>query len=211
MQDLIEKLKNVDLEKLNRIINSAMKEFGENGFEKASTNKIVKDANVSKGLLFHYFGTKENLYNYLKYFAIESMSEQIFQEIDFEDGDILERIKKTIYIKMGIAAKYPYISDFSVQVFKDSSLEEILEFVPNFNMEDYISFYTKNIDYSLFKDNIDIEKAVNIVRWTMDGLSEDIKKKIKTKDDINFDKISKEFYEYLDFFKIHFYKEENYD
>ena len=67
MENLLVK---VDVEKRDKIINSALKEFSINTFQKASTNTIVEDAGISKGLLFHYFGSKEKLYKYLEYFSI---------------------------------------------------------------------------------------------------------------------------------------------
>lgn len=53
------------MEKQARIINAAMKEFVKSGYDKASTNKIVKEANISKGSLFNYFHSKKELYLYL--------------------------------------------------------------------------------------------------------------------------------------------------
>ena len=48
-------LKKMDQDKRERIINSSLEEFSKNKFEKASTNTIVKNANISKGLLFRVF------------------------------------------------------------------------------------------------------------------------------------------------------------
>jgi AcrR family transcriptional regulator len=42
-----------------------MNEFIKEGFNGASTNTIVKNAEISKGALFNYFENKENLYLYL--------------------------------------------------------------------------------------------------------------------------------------------------
>ncbi|MDO5714833.1 MAG: TetR/AcrR family transcriptional regulator [Tissierellia bacterium] len=207
MKELLKRLENADSKKLNRIINSAMKEFGENDFERASTNNIIEDAQVSKGLLFHYFGSKENLYHYLIYFTITTMSEKILKEIDWDKGDILERIWKIIYMKLKLASEYPFISDFSVQAFLHTPLEEIIEIAPNFNMEDYNSIYTKNIDYSLFKEGLDIEKAVNVVRWSLDRYGEELMRNMKTKEDFHMEKLAQNFYNYLDFFRNCFYKE----
>ena len=36
----------LELEKQQRIINAALKEFARNGYEKASTNEIVKEAEI---------------------------------------------------------------------------------------------------------------------------------------------------------------------
>lgn len=44
---------------------ACLTEFSEKGFDRASTNSIAERAGVSKGLVFHYFGSKERLYREL--------------------------------------------------------------------------------------------------------------------------------------------------
>lgn len=44
------------------ILDAALTEFAEKGFERASTNAIAAEAGVAKGLVFHYFGSKEELF-----------------------------------------------------------------------------------------------------------------------------------------------------
>ena len=51
--------------KQDRIINSALSVFTENGYAHASTDEIVGRAGISKGLLFHYFGSKLGTYAFL--------------------------------------------------------------------------------------------------------------------------------------------------
>jgi len=46
-------------EKRERIINAALKEFARNGYEKASTNEIIKEAEIAKGKNNGYHGIKE--------------------------------------------------------------------------------------------------------------------------------------------------------
>lgn len=45
-----------------RIIKAAMREFGKNGYEAAKLNTICKDYGISKGLLYHNFRGKDELY-----------------------------------------------------------------------------------------------------------------------------------------------------
>ena len=56
-------------EKRERIINAALKEFAKNGYDKASTNEIVKESGISKGSLFNYFISKKELYLFLLDYA----------------------------------------------------------------------------------------------------------------------------------------------
>lgn len=55
---LFSKFLNLNPEKQDRILNAALKEFAQKGYQNASTNEIVKEAGISKGLLFHYFNNK---------------------------------------------------------------------------------------------------------------------------------------------------------
>ena len=48
-------------EKQKLILNAAIKEFSRNGFEKASTNEIVKEASISKGSYLIIFKVKGSL------------------------------------------------------------------------------------------------------------------------------------------------------
>lgn len=49
-------------EKKAEIIRIALEEFASCGYSGASTNTITKRAGISKGMLFHYFGSKKELF-----------------------------------------------------------------------------------------------------------------------------------------------------
>ena len=46
-----------------KILDAALREFGGRGYGEASTNRICRVAGISKGLLFHHFGSKEKLFS----------------------------------------------------------------------------------------------------------------------------------------------------
>lgn len=205
MEDL---LINVDIEKRDRIINSAMKEFSLNTFQKASTNIIVEEAGISKGLLFHYFGTKANLYKYLECFSIKIITEKIIDELNWNQKDIFLRLKETSMIKFKIFQKYPYLGDFSLMAFQGKTAKEIMDIDPDFPLELYSQIYTHNIDYSLFKEGIDVKRATNIIKWTIEKYGDEFRRGIKD-GSMKFDykAIEKEIYIYIDMLKLCFYKE----
>ena len=201
-------LVNVDEEKKINIINSAMKEFSKNTFQKASTNVIVEDAGISKGLLFHYFGSKDKLYKYLEYFSIKIITEKIVDELDWEQKDIFLRLKETSMIKFKVFQQYPYMADFSLKVFQNKSIEEIMHINPDFPLELYSQVYSYNIDYSLFKEGIDVKKAINIIQWTLEKYSDEFRRAIKDGSrKFDYKAIEEEIYVYIDMLKVCFYKE----
>lgn len=56
---------NLAPEKQKLILQTAIGEFSTYGYAKASCNRIVKTACISKGSLFQYFGSKEGLYSFI--------------------------------------------------------------------------------------------------------------------------------------------------
>ena len=66
-----QKFFNLPQKRQDLIRNSAMVEFGAGSFKKTSADAIAKRAGVSKGLLFHYFKDKRELYLYLFQHTIE--------------------------------------------------------------------------------------------------------------------------------------------
>lgn len=163
--------KNMDEEKKERIINSSLEEFSKNGFEKASTNIIVKNAKISKGLLFHYFGNKQELYNKLIEFVIELVNDSISNNINWEEKDFFLRVKKIIIIKTSLTNRYPYIYEFMKVVLEGKSIEEIKSITGKYSGGLTQKVYSYNIDFSMFRDEIDLEIAMNIIRWTFEKFS----------------------------------------
>lgn len=56
------KLLDLNTERRDAILNSALKEFTLRGFDDASTNVIAKEAGISKALMFHYVSNKQELF-----------------------------------------------------------------------------------------------------------------------------------------------------
>lgn len=49
------------LETKNKLIDSALKVFAEKGFDSSTTKDIAREAEVTDGLIYHYFNSKEEL------------------------------------------------------------------------------------------------------------------------------------------------------
>lgn len=204
MDDL---LLHVNPEKKERIINSALKEFSVNTFQKASTNTIVEEAGISKGLLFHYFGNKETLYNYLEYVAFKIVTERIVDELDWQQKDIFLRLKELSLIKFKVFQQYPYLASFSLIAFKGKTTDDIIQINPNFPIELYSKVYTYNIDYSLFKVGIDVKKAIDIIRWTLEKYSDETRLNVENNQSVlDYSLMEKEFSSYINMLKSCFYQ-----
>jgi AcrR family transcriptional regulator len=59
---MFSKFLSLDREKQDRILNAAIKEFALKGYKNASTNEIVREAEISKGLLFIISRTRRSCF-----------------------------------------------------------------------------------------------------------------------------------------------------
>jgi len=197
----------IEESKKNRIINAAIIEFSKNGFEKTSTNMIVKRAKVSKGLMYHYFASKQELYDYLIYYVFKLVIGEINEKLNFLEPDLFIRLKDIAIIKIDIGYRYPNIYDLVPHFYRDKSIEEINQLVEEFSPNLSKKFYTENIDYSLFKDDIDVERALKIIQWTTEKISEEtIAKLVNNEAVLDISQFSNEFDKYMIILRQTLYK-----
>ena len=179
---MILKFLDLDSQKQNRILNAAMKEFAQKGYKKASTNEIVKEAGISKGLLFHYFAKKKDLFLYLYDYSLEIFTIEFFQRIDLVEKDIFKRIRQMALLKIDLIKKHPELYNFLYKAIIEDT-PEVKEDLEQKNNQLLTNGYAKifrDIDVKKFKETIDTDKVINIVIWTIEGFSNQILEKIKS-------------------------------
>nr|WP_088050378.1 TetR/AcrR family transcriptional regulator [Virgibacillus dakarensis] len=200
---------NLKSEKQERIINAAIKEFVQSGFEKASTNEIVKEANISKGSLFNYFNSKKDLYVYLIEYSIQVIA-KLYEQIDLSETDLFKRIENIGLQKLHIHKKFPHVFDFLASSTQEESAEvkKIIKHKVDPIYDQGKKIIYKHIDYSKFREEIDIEKAIEILNWTMFGFGEKALHQIDTFEDIGEfgNQYLKEWEGYTKILKYSFYK-----
>ncbi|SEO00457.1 TetR/AcrR family transcriptional regulator [Paenibacillus sp. OV219] len=87
--------KKISQEKQDKILNAAIIEFAEHGFDSANINQIAQKAEISVGSLYKYFGSKEELYLMIIRIGIES-TKKVLEEIMLGEQDFLSRIERII-------------------------------------------------------------------------------------------------------------------
>lgn len=100
--------------KKDLILQIAMEEFSRNGYEKTSTDIITSRAGISKGLLFHYFKSKKNLYLYLVAHSVSLLTEKTIATLsELQSDDFFERIQEAAHLKQKITAQYKQETQFA--------------------------------------------------------------------------------------------------
>ena len=210
----MEILEGIDPEKRDKILNAAIEEFARFPYEKASTNNIVQNAGISKGLLFHYFNSKQALYEQLIGFVIDKMYHAVIGRIDWTETNLFERLKQLALAKLEISRIYPHMFDFLLKMLaykKAGKVGEIIELYKGYGIDFQQvtgDIYTRNIDYSRFRDPATIAETINIVRWSLEKFGEEQLLRLGTDARMSFEEAAAGMDHYMDILKQSFYKEQ---
>jgi TetR/AcrR family transcriptional regulator len=91
-------------DKKNTIIKSGISEFSSKSFSEASTDVITRNSGISKGILFHYFGSKKDFYLYCLEWALERLDAEL---PDPEEKDFYGIIFYFMDEKFNISRQFP--------------------------------------------------------------------------------------------------------
>nr|WP_246880498.1 TetR/AcrR family transcriptional regulator [Sporosarcina sp. 6E9] len=204
------KFENVEVDKQAVILNTALKEFADKGYEQASTNQIVKEAGIGKGMLFYYFTSKKKLYAYLIDYCLEILEKEYLEQVDYSHTDLFERLKVISKVKWAFLLKHPEVINFISALFvtNPDQLETGLNNRFLAMQEKWASVLYENIDFTLFRDDIDSKKAFELVQWSLRGYEENLKCRLQDQviSEIDYERYFEEFFEYVDVLKTAFYQ-----
>jgi len=88
---------NLSEKKRQRVIKACIEEFGEHGYDSSSMDGIIKRAGISKGGLYEYVSSKEELFLFIVDYTYTSLynylKERVRREIQTLPTDLLVRLK----------------------------------------------------------------------------------------------------------------------
>ena len=162
---------NLKKEKQDRMINAALKVFATQGYRHGSTDDIVREAAISKGLLFHYFGNKLGIYNFVYDYSVRYMKLELNSTVDKGEKDLFEVMKQVECAKMHAMRGYPYMQQFINRSMWEDSYEALLSVEEKRNgLEETYAAVVGQIDYSALPAAVDGEKLRKILELTSKGL-----------------------------------------
>ena len=207
----------IDEDKQQRIVEAAMLEFSKYGYQKTSTEQVAKAAGISKSMIFHYFGSKALLFNFLVDYTCDLLLEHY--------EDFLSQIKELDYIeRYHLASMYKQqsykenrnLTEFSLVLFLSpdevSLTEEVAEKFARLQQlqVDYAKdMHAEKKDSRLRKD-LPKEVSLKYIKWILDGYSQELIMRLKNQDvtQMVFDEDWKDFDQILENLKRLFYHSE---
>ena len=158
-------------EKQDRIINAALKVFALQGYRHGSTDDIVREAGISKGLLFHYFESKLGVYRFIYDYSVRYMNLELRSTVSPKEKDLFGVMKQVECARMHAMKGYPYMQQFLNRSLAEDSYEALLSVeVTKNSLEEPYAVIDSQIDYGLLPSGIDGEKLRKMLDFTVKGL-----------------------------------------
>ena len=209
-----QKFLTMDEEKREIIFHAALKEFSA-GYKKATTDNIAFAAGISKGLLFHHFGTKENLYRIVLEHSLEIVKKDFYSQVNIDNPDVLDSVWQMAIIKHKLSVCHPAIFDFLAAAYFDEAIKnevcgDLLTSFKELAAKTTADIY-ENADRSLLRDDIDPKKTIDIIYWVVAGYAGAKEQDASRSTSVssirdNYDSFLKEYEAYLDILRKCFYK-----
>ncbi len=158
-------------EKQDRIINGALKVFASQGYRHGSTDDIVREAGISKGLLFHYFGSKLGVYGFVYDYSARYMSLELRSMVNTKEKDLFQVMKHVESARMHAMKGYPYMQQFLNRSLAEDSYEALLAVEEKRNgLAETYAAIEGQIDYGLLPAGVDGERLRKMLDFTIKGL-----------------------------------------
>ena len=203
MSDIFDRLPE---EKRRRIINAALSAFGASGYKKTSTADVAKAADISKPMIFTYFGSKAGLYMFLADYSVELVWEEFRAHAHkLLTDDFFERIRLSAEIKTAMMKRHPAILFFLISMYyeQDKDVRPMVEKCLGESVMLGAEQMLKGVDTSRFKPGVDPHSLVKLLTWASLGLADEW----QGKDMAALDTLRGEFDAILEMLKNALYKE----
>lgn len=90
-----------------RIIDSALNEFSERGYGLSSINTICDGGNISKGILYHYFSDKDELYLACMKACFDQLVTYLHEHGVLENGSVETRLQEYFDMRLAFFQENP--------------------------------------------------------------------------------------------------------
>ena len=164
----------IDEQKRERLIRASIEEFTR-GYEAASTNEIVRKAGISKGLLFHYFGSKKNLYMTVFREVVQRTTETLLSRAGELPGDVIERMLRLTLIKLELYREDPKGWHFLADAVSNppnelkQEIRSVQAELTDFGMKAFLT----GLDLAQLRPDVDAECLLRFVLLFLKGLEQE--------------------------------------
>ncbi len=193
--------KSLSEEKQMKIIDGCIYEFSKYGYEKSSTNRIIKKVGISKGSLFNYFHSKEDLYFYILDYAVDIIEKKMFNKLNVLPDDLFKRIYTIAELEYDIYVEQPALYNLFKKVLTSDSKEIIGKIYERYSLKSNNVFMILLGDFNTDNLKWEQKQVVNVIKWVLTGLNDELLSDLNSNVKQNKKKYLEELNLYLDILK----------
>lgn len=167
-----ETFRNLEADKQNRILDTAIDEFAAHGFREASLNRVVQRLGIAKGSIFQYFGTKEKLFGVIFDHSV-SLVRHTLRQVKKETAgqDFFQRIRESLLAGIRFIRKHPRIYRIYLKMIFQEDFPfraEFLQQVHLFSAEYLKPHVEAGVDRGDLRPDLDVDMTVFFLDALMD-------------------------------------------
>lgn len=194
-----EKFFNLPKEKQQAILNAGYRVFSQNSYKKSPMSEIAAEAGISKGLLFHYFRNKKELYLYL-WDNCARVTIEAMEKFDcYGREDLFESMLRGVRAKVSIIRQCPYMALFTIRAFYEKDAEVCAAVQESYHK--YFNFKADstllNLDPEQFIPGLDIRMMYQDMYWASEGYLWDVTQR----GEVDMEEMEQVFYRMVEFWK----------
>ena len=127
---------NLPPEKQERVLEAALGEFSDKGYQQASVNTMVSASGISKGSIYQYFKDKKSLFLFIFDFAISMVRRTLLSvKEDTRQEDFFVRLEKSLMAGVDFIQRHPRVYGLYLKILFDQHVprrQELLQAVRQF-------------------------------------------------------------------------------
>ncbi|MCX7570998.1 TetR/AcrR family transcriptional regulator [Tumebacillus sp. DT12] len=150
---------------------AALAEFVEYGYDLASTNRIVEQAGISKGVLFKYFSNKEGLFRYVCERGAQEMERAFDLAPEELPDDFFEALKVLAWREIEFSQGEPEIYRFFQRIAENMAHpvhQGVIATIASSTQGLYLSIMSR-LNVSQLRPDVPYETILHYFKWVMEG------------------------------------------
>ncbi|MBM4277661.1 MAG: TetR/AcrR family transcriptional regulator [Deltaproteobacteria bacterium] len=163
---------NLPEEKQKRVLETALEEFSENGYEGASINLIVSKLGIAKGSIYQYFTDKKSLFLYIFDYAVELIRKTLKQvKHETREEPTFERIRRSLLAGVDFIERHPFIYRGYLKMMFEREVpfrQELLQKIRLFSSEYLTSLLIEGREKGEVRKDVNLETMVFLLDAVMD-------------------------------------------
>ena len=167
-----ERFHNLPEEKRERILTVVSEEFSQKGYAGASINSIVGRLGIAKGSLFQYFGTKDGLFRFVFFRALERVKGNLRDVRDnTHRRDLSSHLNDTLLAGAWFIRRHPLLYRLYLQLLTDNTIpfrNDMLLALRQYSLEYIRSLLEEARQRGELADHVDLNRAAFMIDAVMD-------------------------------------------